>query len=42
VIDVTNTTQSELYQTIGLKLRADQSPNGAAFRRWAGSTIATL
>lgn len=42
VIDVANTTQSELYQTIGLKLRADQSPNGAAFRRWAGATIATL
>jgi hypothetical protein len=42
VIDVTNTTQSELYQTIGLKLNAEQSPNGAAFRKWAGSTIAGL
>lgn len=42
VLDVAGKTQSELYQTIGLKLRADQSPNGAAFRKWAGSTIAGL
>lgn len=42
VIDVGGKTQSELYQTIGLKLRADQSPNGSAFRNWSGSTIAGL
>jgi hypothetical protein len=42
VIDATGKTQSELYQTIGLKLNADQSPNGAAFRSWATSTIASL
>jgi hypothetical protein len=42
VLDVGGKTQSELYQTIGLKLRADQSPNGSAFRNWAGSTIAGL
>ncbi len=42
VVDMSGKTQSELYQTIGLKLNADQSPNGAAFRSWAGSTVASL
>lgn len=42
VIDVGGKTQSELYQTIGLKLNADQSPNGAAYRNWSTSTIAGL
>jgi len=35
-------TQSELYQTIGQKLRADQSPNGSYFRTWASSTVSGL
>jgi hypothetical protein len=42
VVDIGGKTQSELYQTLGLKLRADQSPNGAAYRTWANSTIAGL
>lgn len=42
VVDIGGKTQSELYQTIGLKLRADQSPNGAVYRRWATSTLAGL
>ena len=42
VLDVAGKTQSDLYQTIGLKLNADQSPNGAAFRSWAATTIAGL
>ncbi|ACE84196.1 DUF1552 domain-containing protein [Cellvibrio japonicus] len=42
VIDIGGRTQSELYQTLGLKLRADQSPNGAAYRSWATSTISGL
>jgi hypothetical protein len=41
-VEMGGKTQSELYQTIGLKLRADQSPNGAAYRNWASSTIAGL
>lgn len=41
-ININNFTQSELYQTIGLKLRADQSPGGAAYRSWATGTIAGL
>jgi hypothetical protein len=42
VVDAGGRTQSELYQTIGLKLRADQSPNGAAYRNWSSTTIAGL
>lgn len=42
VIDIGGKTQSEIYQTLGLKLRADQSPNGALYRTWANSTIAGL
>jgi len=34
--------QSALYQTIGLKLKADQSPNGSYFRKWASSTVSGL
>ncbi|MBE5314887.1 MAG: DUF1552 domain-containing protein [Xanthomonadales bacterium] len=42
VVDAGGRTQSELYQTIGLRLRADQSPNGAAYRNWSSATIAGL
>lgn len=42
VLNVGKKTQSELYQTIGLKLRADQSPYGANFRTWSTSTIPNL
>ena len=42
VLSMGGKTQSELYQTIGLKLRADQSPNGSYFRRWASSTVSGL
>lgn len=42
VVDIGGKTQSEIYQTIGLKLNADQSPNGAAYRNWSTSTIAGL
>jgi hypothetical protein len=31
-----------LFQTVGLRLRADQGPNGAAFRNWQSTTIAGL
>jgi hypothetical protein len=42
VLDIGGRTQSEVYQTLGLKLRADQSPNGAAYRNWSSTTIAGL
>lgn len=42
VLDIAGKTQSELYQTIGLKLRADQSPAGGSYRNWSTSTIANL
>lgn len=41
-LDVGRKTQSELYQTLGLLLRADQSPNGSVYRRWASSGITGL
>lgn len=34
--------QSELFQTIGLKLKADQSPNGSFYRQWASSPISGI
>ena len=34
--------KDELFQTIGLKLKDDQSTNGALFRRWASSTISGI
>jgi len=42
VLDVGGLTQTSLFQTVGLKLRADQGPNGAAFRNWQSTTIAGL
>lgn len=42
VVEMGGKTQSELYQTLGLKLRADQSPNGGSFRNWASSTVSGL
>jgi hypothetical protein len=42
VLDIGGKTQSEIFQTLGQKLRADQSPNGAAYRNWGVSTIAGL
>lgn len=41
-LEVGGKTQSELYQTLGLMLRADQSPNGAVYRNWNTTTIAGL
>jgi len=35
-------TQASLFQTLGQKLRADQSPNGAAYRDWAVPTVSGL
>jgi hypothetical protein len=42
VLDIGGKTQVEIYQTIGQKLRADQSPGGAAYRNWGVSPISTL
>jgi hypothetical protein len=42
VLDIAGKTQVEIYQTLGQKLRADQSPNGAAYRNWGVSTISGL
>jgi hypothetical protein len=42
VVDMGGKTQASLYQTLGQKLRADQSPNGAAYRDWAVPTVSGL
>lgn len=42
VLDVGGLSQTALFQTVGLKLRADQGPNGSAFRNWGASTISSL
>lgn len=42
VLDMAGKTQVEIYQTLGQKLRADQSPGGAAYRNWGVSTISGL
>jgi hypothetical protein len=42
VLDVGARTQSNLYQTIGLKLRADQSPGAASYRNWGVPVIPNL
>ncbi len=42
VLDIAGKTQIEIYQTLGQKLRADQSPYGAAYRNWGVSTISGL
>jgi hypothetical protein len=35
-------TQANLYQTIGLKLKADQSPGAASYRNWNVPVIPNL
>lgn len=42
VLEVGKASQASLYQTLGLKLRADQSPGGTAYRNWEVPTIAGL
>lgn len=42
MINMAGKTQASIYQTLGQKMRADQSPNGAAYRDWSVPTIAGL
>ncbi|MEN0036819.1 MAG: DUF1552 domain-containing protein [Cellvibrio sp.] len=35
-------TQADIFHTLALKMRADQSPNSTAYRNWGGSIIAGL
>nr|ACY24861.1 lysyl-tRNA synthetase [uncultured organism] len=35
-------TQADIFHTLALKMRADQSPNSAAYRNWGGSIISGL
>jgi len=42
LLDIGKKTQADIYHTLALKMRADQSPNSTAYRNWGGSIIAGL
>lgn len=42
VMDIGKKTQADIFHTLALKMRADQSPNSAAYRNWGGSIISGL
>jgi hypothetical protein len=42
VLDIGKKTQADIFHTLALKMRADQSPNSAAYRNWGGSIISGL
>jgi hypothetical protein len=41
-LDISGKTQTDIFHTLALKLRADQSPNSAAYRNWGGTVISGL
>ncbi len=41
-LDLGGKTQADIYHTLALKLKADQSPNSAAYRNWGGTVISGL
>jgi hypothetical protein len=42
VLDIGKKTQADIFHTLALKMRADQSPNSAAYRNWGGTVISGL
>jgi hypothetical protein len=42
LLDIGKKTQADIFHTLALKMRADQSPNSTAYRNWGGSIIAGL
>lgn len=42
VIDVGGLSQVNLFQTVGVRLKANQGTNGSLFRNWSGTTISGL
>ncbi|MDR7092262.1 hypothetical protein J2X05_004308 [Cellvibrio fibrivorans] len=42
VLDIGGKSQADIFHTLALKMRADQSPNSTAYRNWGGSIIAGL
>ena len=42
VVDIGGKSQTDIFHTLALKMRADQSPNSAAYRNWGGSVISGL
>ena len=41
-LDIGKKTQADIFHTLALKMRADQSPNSTAYRNWGGSIVAGL
>jgi hypothetical protein len=41
-LEIGKKTQADIFHTLALKMRADQSPNSTAYRNWGGSIIAGL
>ena len=42
VLDIGGKSQTDIFHTLALKLRADQSQNSIAYRNWGGTVIAGL
>jgi len=42
VLDIGGKSQADIFHTLALKMRADQSPNSTAYRNWGGSIVAGL
>jgi hypothetical protein len=42
VVEMGGKTQADIFHTLALKMRADQSPNSTAYRNWGGTVIAGL
>jgi len=41
-LNIGKKTQADIFHTLALKMRADQSPNSTAYRNWGGSIVAGL
>jgi Protein of unknown function (DUF1552) len=42
VLDIGGKTQTDIFHTLALKMRADQSPGAAVYRNWEGTVIAGI
>jgi hypothetical protein len=42
VLDIGGKTQADIFHTLALKMKADQSPNSTAYRNWGGSIVSGL
>jgi hypothetical protein len=42
VLDIGGKSQADIFHTLALKMRADQSANSIAYRNWGGTVVAGL